>query len=414
MATSPYGGFADLSRYQLAAAQPTVSPLDALIQGVQQGVAIRQLPQTIQQNALEQQLQAAIQQAKLQELQQGKIFEVGRSLVRRNPTTGEFENLFTAPESTTAARLAPFQLVGSAGQGGPILSFDPNINALTTPTLPPGVTVSGPLLPKTLTPESQRPLGFNEAGELMQFGSRGSGLTTAPTQPGTTTSGPLQPITNRPKTKQILATNEKTGRVTNIELGSGEALPEGFKQITKEGSDFKNIQSLRKEIADNDVVKQFTDVQKSKQRIDVALDEARATNNFTVVDQALISSFNRLLEPDSVTMVSEYARTSADAPIINRIKANITRITQGGRLSPEERAAISRLSDRIYQTSLGNYSKTLDFYEGIGERSGFDLNDIIQPLVPAGQLPIPGSATSVTPAPTPASPIQIKSIRRKQ
>lgn len=394
-----FGTFADLTPAQVELAQRRQAtggdPLSALIQGFQ-------MPQQLANQALNEQLSRAIQQAKLQELQSG-IQNVGGNLVRVNPETGEVEVKFRG--GVSAASPTNFQLAGFTPTGQP-LSFDPRLNALTIPTMPQGVSLTGPLQPKTLIPESQKLVGLDASGNPIQFGSRGSGLSTAPVI-GTNISGPLQPMTNRPKSKQLLAKNEKTGRITNIELGAGEELPEGFKQITKEGSNFKDIQSLRKEIADNDVVKQFVDVQKSKQRIDVAMAEAQETNNFTVVDQALISSFNRLLEPDSVTMVSEYARTSADAPIINRLKASINRITEGGRLSPEERAAVTRLSERIYQTSLGNYSNTINFYEGVGQRAGFDLNDIIQPLVPGSQPP---SATS---SPSGSTPITIKSIRRK-
>lgn len=229
-------------------------------------------------------------------------------------------------------------------------------------------------------------------------------IQTAPSGPQAnipnTSTGP-KPFTITPKpvgVKSILATNDETGRVTNISLAPGEAVPEGFTPVTKKTSeDYKTIDAFRKEIAKNPVIKQFGDVQKSKQRIDVAMAEALETNNFVVVDQALISSFNRLLEPDSVTMVSEYARTSSDAPLINRLTAGLTRPISGGRLAQADRDALARLSNGIYQTSLGNYSRTLDYFEGIGERRGWNASDFIQPLT--GQE-AGAAAPSTAPAPS--------------
>ena len=77
MATqSPYGGFADLSRYQAAAAQPSANPLESLIQGFQQGTALGQLPQTLQdqrqaqfEQQLARQLKNELMQQKLNDLQ---------------------------------------------------------------------------------------------------------------------------------------------------------------------------------------------------------------------------------------------------------------------------------------------------------------------------------------------------------
>lgn len=71
------GSFADLSRYQAAAARPLVSPLDSAIQGFTQGQAIRNLPQTLQDQALNQQLARAVALQKLQQLGQPEIINAG-------------------------------------------------------------------------------------------------------------------------------------------------------------------------------------------------------------------------------------------------------------------------------------------------------------------------------------------------
>lgn len=68
MATrSPYGGFADLSRYQAAAAQPSANPLDSLILGLQQGQALQALPEQIRQQRIAQQIAMQLEQGRLAE-----------------------------------------------------------------------------------------------------------------------------------------------------------------------------------------------------------------------------------------------------------------------------------------------------------------------------------------------------------
>lgn len=421
--------FADLSTYRRAldSAQGTSDILNSLLQGAQQGIQLQQLPGKLQEQQLAQQIQNAINIQKLQDIQnpdaalarqvqreltlKGALNPelgitrapaglVGETIFQPGAITAEQQASLPSPELLAMRDVA----LNQAGVTSP---------AVVIPTAPAAGVAETPIsLGRYQTglninpniPEQAQEDKLNRQIQLANARARTAGLrgkfiddgrggliwAQEPTATGekiktTRVETPEgEAVKVAPKgIKNILALNEKTGRVTNIALNPGEEIPEGFKQVTKGASstsDFKNVQALRKEVSANPVVKQFSDVSKSKQRIDDAMKEASTTNNFTVVDQALISSFNRLLEPDSVTMVSEYARTSADAPLINRIKANINRITEGGRLSAEEREVLSRLSNRIYQTSLGNYSKTVDWYENIAEKSGFDPADVIQPL----------------------------------
>lgn len=139
--------FVDLRPAELALAQAAerqVDPLTALIQGFQGGVDIARFPQKLEQEALNQQLATAINQAKLQELQRGKIFEVGGSLLQQDPVTGQIKSIFTSPTSTASRE----QFVGFTKEGLPV-SFTPGVGLKTLPT-PEGV--SGQLLPKTESP----------------------------------------------------------------------------------------------------------------------------------------------------------------------------------------------------------------------------------------------------------------------
>lgn len=72
MATSPFGGFANLAPAQMQVAQrrgSAISPLDAIMGGIQQGLQLQQLPQQLEDQALQRQLQNALLTQKLQDLQ---------------------------------------------------------------------------------------------------------------------------------------------------------------------------------------------------------------------------------------------------------------------------------------------------------------------------------------------------------
>lgn len=385
-----FGTFANLTPYTGNTEPSKDTSLQDLLQSLQANAALERLPQTLEQDALNRQLNQLLTQSKIKQAQTGEIQNVGGNLVRINPTTGQPEVIFSKPEGT-----ANSQFIGFDNSGRPI-AFNPRNNSLIALPSPEGSNITGSLQPKTLPAETFTTVPSDQG--LLRAGSRSTDATPL------TVGGVQATRTPPPKgQKSVLAEDTKTGRIRNIVLGPDEDLPEGFKQATKGGSEFKNIQAFRKEIAANPVIKQFADVSQYKQRIDSALEEAKSTNNFVAVDQTLISAFNRLNEPDSVTMVSEYARTSADAPLINRIKANINRITEGGRLTNEERTALSRLANRIYETSLGNYSRTADFFENIGETNGWSPEDYLQPLI---NTPPPKASPNSGPS------IQIKSIKK--
>lgn len=96
MATSPFGGFANLAPAQLQVAQnraATANPLDALIQAFTQGQALQQLPQVQAEQVLTRQLNNALLAQKLQDLQNpnaaiSREFQKQLVLGSLNPATG--------------------------------------------------------------------------------------------------------------------------------------------------------------------------------------------------------------------------------------------------------------------------------------------------------------------------------------
>lgn len=393
------GQFANISRY---VGQPSEDRLGAAFEAAGQ---FYQLPQQLQQQQQLAQQQQVAQQiaAQLQQL----------TLAERQAKLADLQNPGLAiqrqfQQELLAQSLRPETGIRRAGVGeAPVGAIEPIFGPLGEET-PYVRDVERASAGRAALQRASRSAPFQFVGLTTNPEGTTQGAVFNPER-GVIESRPLPegvseigPKVTRPRPpKSILATNDETGRVTHIALAPGEELPEGFSTITKKAAeDYKSIDAFRKEISRNPTIKQFMDVQKSKQRIDVAMAESLVTKNFLVVDQALISSFNRLLEPDSVTMVSEYLRTSQDAPLINRLTAGLTRPISGGRLDQKDREALARLSERIYQTSLGNYSRTVDYFEGIGERRGWETADFIQPIAEEAPTTTPVTAPVTSPVGT--------------
>lgn len=108
MATSPLGGFADLSSARrrvdarMAADQGL---LNSAISGLQQGAALAQFPETIQQDALNRQLSLAVQQAQLDRLKRPQVFQTAGGLLVEDQTNPQGFRTVAAPVATAAPRL---------------------------------------------------------------------------------------------------------------------------------------------------------------------------------------------------------------------------------------------------------------------------------------------------------------------
>lgn len=130
-------------------------------------------------------------------------------------------------------------------------------------------------------------------------------------------------------------------------------------------------------------VKAWTSIEPQYQNMISAVDEAKAQygkrwaeNSYA--DQALIMTFNKMLDPDSVVREAEYARTTEDQSMLSRIKSNWDSIFKGGKLNPKEREAMVRLAKRFRDTSESRYNKQVEYVNGLSGRWGLNAENIIR------------------------------------
>ena len=95
--------------------------------------------------------------------------------------------------------------------------------------------------------------------------------------------------------------------------------------------------------------------------------------NKVALDQALITMFNKLTDPNSVVRESEYARTPQNLPMVNRIQGAVQKLTKGGAgLTNKDREALV-LGAKIIADERGKtYNTTLQEYGDLA--GGYDLD----------------------------------------
>lgn len=152
--------------------------------------------------------------------------------------------------------------------------------------------------------------------------------------------------------------------VTNITLG-------GYTK-SQEQSVAKN---LRGELNSNPIIKNYRDISGKYQVMGEAMKEARADKPETLiaVDQALITLFNKMTDPESVVRESEYARTPNDQALVNTIKGKAQKILTGGAgLTLPEREGLFRMAANFNNIYRARYGQEVKRYEDLALISGIN------------------------------------------
>ena len=141
---------------------------------------------------------------------------------------------------------------------------------------------------------------------------------------------------------------------------------------------FKNERDMRKDFETLPEVKNFTDVNIKASQMAQAIEESKKTNTFVAVDQALITMFNKMTDPQSVVRESEYARTSNDIATVNMIKGKAQKILIGGAgLTTVERDALKSMADRFLVASRARYDEVATEYTRLAKTYGYEPNNVV-------------------------------------
>ena len=141
---------------------------------------------------------------------------------------------------------------------------------------------------------------------------------------------------------------------------------------------FKNERDMRQDFEKLPEVKNYNETNIKAGQMAQAIEESKTTNNFVAVDQALITMFNKMTDPQSVVRESEYARTSNDIATVNMIKGKAQKVLTGGAgLTSAERDALKTMSDRFLAASKERYDSVAEEYRGLAKTYGYEPNNVV-------------------------------------
>jgi len=133
--------------------------------------------------------------------------------------------------------------------------------------------------------------------------------------------------------------------------------------------------NIRGEMKNDPYIKDFREIGSKYKGMVAALEESKTSKNLVGADQAVITLFNKLTDPNSVVRESEYARTPNNLSWINYLKGKIEKVQKGGAaLTPEDREALVSMAKNLYGVYETQYNEALNNYHTLAVQSGINPN----------------------------------------
>ena len=105
--------------------------------------------------------------------------------------------------------------------------------------------------------------------------------------------------------------------------------------------------------------------------------DAIAQQDSAGADIALIFSYMKILDPNSVVRETEFATAQNAAGVPDQVRNAFNRALNGERLNPKQRQDFLGVARRIGTQQTGQYKRTIDQYRDVANRSGVDPRNVI-------------------------------------
>jgi hypothetical protein len=161
------------------------------------------------------------------------------------------------------------------------------------------------------------------------------------------------------------------------------------KDTTKKLSDKGDgLRKMKKDIVTDKRLDRYREISGSMQTIENIWAERPPANDNSFmaqesrasIDQGLITTYNKILDPGSVVRESEYARTPEGIALINRLEGIVPKLTQGGAgLTDKDRTEIYDIAKRINRGASKQYAGVLGTYYKDAKNSGYDMEYVFSP-----------------------------------
>lgn len=140
--------------------------------------------------------------------------------------------------------------------------------------------------------------------------------------------------------------------------------------------------SIRKEFNSLPQTKSFADISRSYKAMKGTFEGLGGINkkgtSKAASDQALITLFNKMLDPSSVVREGEYARSLEGQNAMARAAGYLERLTKGGAgLTDENRKDMVTIANNLYKDAKSVYKEQSSFYKNIAQTHQINPGNII-------------------------------------
>lgn len=167
-----------------------------------------------------------------------------------------------------------------------------------------------------------------------------------------------------------------------------------------------NTLKLRGDFRSEPIYKAHQETQSAYSQIQQALKQASPAG-----DLAGATKLMKLLDPGSVVRESELGMAMAASGALDRLQHYAGNVINGTKLTPTQRQDFHRLADALYGESVKQYNTKRGEYQGIAERNGLSVADVLG--APAAQLAPPATSAPTSGALSPAEQAELEQLRRR-
>lgn len=185
-----------------------------------------------------------------------------------------------------------------------------------------------------------------------------------------------KPVVNNPlldAKKQIAQAGKSS---TNVSVNTGQ---KGFDNTLKLRGDFRS----------EPIYKAHQEVQAAHSQITQALKLQSPAG-----DLAGATKIMKILDPGSVVRESELGMAMAASGALDRLQNYASNVINGTKLTPKQRIDFQNLADKLSAESAKQYNGKRSEYQGIAERNGLSVPDVLgaEQKMPGAPSPVAGGA----------------------
>jgi len=205
-------------------------------------------------------------------------------------------------------------------------------------------------------------------------------------------------------------TREHQVNLEGIKQDHAMALQAAKTQVEKDKVNAETTMKLRKEYEDDPTIKATRVIETSVNRMNSVWNNYVKTKGTALemesknaLDQLLVITFNKALDPGSVVRESEFARTPEGSSLVNKYQGMVERAIKGGvGLNDAERKSLVQTAQQMMEAQNKYKSKIDEFFVREASKIGVDPSRVIRGYGEESIVPKPTTALAPRRAQAPA------------